>query len=98
MSNKAITFTLRRADQTDAAELARLAQRDSAPAPTGEVLLVESDGEIRAALELASGQVVADPFAPTSEHVALLRARARQLSAAPRRRLRLVARTPALSG
>jgi hypothetical protein len=55
------------------------------------VLLGEVGGELRAALSLADGAVVADPFHHTVALVELLRARAKQLSGVtPRRRFRRV--------
>jgi hypothetical protein len=57
------------------------------------VLLAEVDGEPRAALSLADGTVVADPFHHTLYLVALLEARAGQLTESRgRRRGRLGAR------
>jgi hypothetical protein len=81
--------TLRFAFPDDVESLARLAALDSADPPVGTVLLAEVEGELHAALSLADGRVVADPFQPTAELLELLRARARQLSragASPRRR------------
>jgi hypothetical protein len=74
--------TLRIGSLADQRPLARLAELDSA-APLGQpVLLAEVEGELRAALALSGGAVVADPFYPTADLVDLLRARARQLEAA----------------
>jgi hypothetical protein len=62
-----------RADQaTDRAALRRVAQRDSRPIPRGELLVAEVDGEIQAAIALATGEVIADPFRPTAELVRML--------------------------
>jgi hypothetical protein len=47
------------------------------------VLLAEVDGQLRAAVALADGTLVADPFHPTTDLVGLLRERARQLGATP---------------
>lgn len=85
---------LRPARPEDAAALVRLAALDSACPPAGDVLLAEHGGVARAALELATGRVIADPFHPTTDLVALLRARAEMLrrservGMSPRRLLR----------
>ena len=44
------------------------------------------DGEIRAAVAVESGRAIADPFRPTADLVALLRARAAQIRRRRRRR------------
>jgi hypothetical protein len=69
-------FTIRRADLADLAALDRLAAVDSAPAPTGDVLVAEVAGELWAALEIDSGAAIADPFRPSGELVELLRVHA----------------------
>ncbi len=73
------SLTVRRAGAQDAAQLLRLAALDSADVPTGDVLLAESSGQLLAALSLADGHVVADPFEHTAEMVDVLRLRAAQL-------------------
>jgi len=77
------TFTIRPAHPDEAAALADLALLDSSPALTGPVLVAEDDGAVVAAVELAGGRLVADPFHATVAAQALLRARAAQLR--PRR-------------
>jgi hypothetical protein len=72
--------TLRFGFPDDAEAIARLAALDSAELPPPPILLADVDGELSAALSLADGTVVADPFRPTAELVELLRARARQLT------------------
>ena len=67
-------------DEHDGAALRRLAQRDTAPVPSGLVLGATVDGQLTAALSLTTGAEVADPFAPSSEIRALLVDRAAQLS------------------
>jgi len=81
------TLTIRMAVSADAAALGRLAEVDSAPPPRPVPMLVaEVGGELRAALPLDGGRVIADPFEWTAELIAMLVARARQLEApAPRR-------------
>jgi hypothetical protein len=80
-------FTIRRADLADLAALDRLAALDSKSAPTGDVLVAEVGGELWAALELASGRAIADPFRPSGELVELLRMQARAAAPAARRSL-----------
>ena len=87
-------LVIRAATAADRMALLRLAQRDSAAAPSGTVLIAESRGEIHAALELDGGRAIADPFRPTADLVALLRARAAGTGEPARRPQRLVARTP----
>lgn len=83
----ALPLTLRFAAPDDARAVDRLAALDSRDVPPGRLLLAEQDGELVAALSLASGAAIADPFRLTADVVALLRARAAQLEA-PRRGLR----------
>src|SRR5205807_9091412 len=73
------SVTLRFGSPADAKALARLAELDSSTAPAHPVLLAEVDGQLLAALALADGRVVADPFHATADLIDLLRARARQL-------------------
>jgi hypothetical protein len=67
----------------------RLAELDSQRPLIGPALVGEIDGRPAAAISLTDGRVVADPFQPTANLVALLRMRARGLRAHER--------TPALS-
>ena len=76
--------TVRHAHASDAAAIASLAALDSARTPEMPLLVAESDARIIAALPLGSGRPIADPFAPTSELVDLLRLREAQLRAAER--------------
>ena len=69
-------LVLRSATTADAAALERLAALDSASPLTGEVLLARAGDDVRAALSLDTGCVVADPFYPSADLVALLRAAA----------------------
>jgi hypothetical protein len=71
--------TVRLAAAADSPALNRLAQLDSASAPSHPILLAELSGQPVAAVSLADGVVIADPFVPTAEVVALLKLRARQL-------------------
>jgi hypothetical protein len=71
------SITIRTAYADDQTALARLAALDSAAgAPATPVLIAEVDDELRAALSLADGSVIADPFFPTQHLVRLLRAHA----------------------
>lgn len=76
-------LAIRQATADDAAELARLAALDSRPVPVGDVLLAFVDGTPVAAVELATGAVVADPFTPTADLVDLLHLRASRLGDTP---------------
>jgi hypothetical protein len=76
-------ITLRYGFPDDAAAIGRLAALDSAEIPSAPLLVAEVGGELRAALSLADGRVIADPFYPTLAVVALLRERGRQLTAIP---------------
>jgi hypothetical protein len=70
---------IRPAAGADREALITLAAFDCAPRLAGDVLIAEVAGEIRAALELASGRLIADPFRPTEELQELLVLRARTL-------------------
>ena len=77
----------------------RLAELDSQRPLTGPALVGEIDGRPAAAISLDDGRVVADPFQHTAQLVALLRMRARALTAAGREpsvreRLRAAVRIP----
>jgi hypothetical protein len=69
--------TLRPAGSEDARTLSELAQLDSARPLSGSVLLAETETGPLAALELATGRAIADPFRRSSESVGLLRTFAR---------------------
>jgi hypothetical protein len=91
------TITIRPAYADDQASLSRLAALDSAAGvPTGPLLLAEVDEQLRAALSLADGSVIADPFFATLDLVALLRTRATAIAGpgAARRRARARAHLP----
>jgi hypothetical protein len=74
-----MALRIRQADPVDEAAIARLAQLDSAEAPSGQVLVAETGDDLVAALPIGGGRPVADPFRRTAEAVELLRLRARQL-------------------
>jgi hypothetical protein len=71
--------TIRVAGPADDEALARLAELDSRPAPGGYVLVAEVGGELRAAVSVAGGETVADPFHPTAALTSLLALRVSQL-------------------
>jgi hypothetical protein len=77
--------TLHLASATDGAALDRLAQLDSRPLPPGPHLLGERDGRIVAAISLATGELVADPFRRTAELCELLRCHAGGMRIGPER-------------
>lgn len=58
---------LRLAGATDRAELERLAILDERPLPPAPHLIARCDGELTAALSLATGELIADPFRRTAE-------------------------------
>jgi hypothetical protein len=70
---------IRPASQADAGEIARLSELDESVLPHGEQLLGLLEGRVVAALDVASGSAIADPFAPTVGVVKLLELRAAQM-------------------
>ena len=66
-------ITIREATGADAFALRRLAALDDRPALSGVALVAEEQGELRAAIDLDSGRVIANPFAPTADLVDMLR-------------------------
>lgn len=90
-------MTLRLADGRDEAALEGLAQLDSRSLPPGPHLVAERGGWIEAAISLATGGLVADPFLRTAELCELLRCHAGDLRVAPRREpAALLSRRPRL--
>jgi hypothetical protein len=81
-------ITIRPGYAADDAALIRLASLDSAAVPAQPLLVAEVDGELSAALSLRDGASIADPFRPTAEIVALLRAHAATAERTPQRRRR----------
>jgi hypothetical protein len=72
--------SLRVSSVDDAGALAHLAELDSRRMPPGPMLLAEVDNHVRAAVSLADGSVLADPFYTTKDTIRLLRKRAKKLS------------------
>jgi hypothetical protein len=85
------SLTIRAAYAGDTTALFRLATLDSAGVPNSPLLLAEVDGELRAALSLSDGSVIADPFYPTLGLLELLHTHAATTAPAraPRRGYRL---------
>jgi hypothetical protein len=79
-------ITIRRLGPDDAADVTHLAQRDSTRAPSGGLLGADLDGSLVAAISVATGQVIADPFRRTAEITDVLRLRAAQIGEPARRR------------
>ena len=71
-------ITIRHSNESDQLALARLAALDDRPAFHHEAILGFVEGELKAAVALPNGAVIADPFAHTAELVELLRMRAAQ--------------------
>lgn len=81
-------ITIRRLGEADAPSAARLADLDSARLPEGELLGIEVEGKLLAAVSLGGGESIADPFSRTAEVRALLELRAAQLRRRQSRRAR----------
>jgi hypothetical protein len=80
------SLIIREAQPTDAAALQRLAELDSGRVPRGRLIVAEAEGQIQAAVPLAGGPAIADPFRSTAAIVSLLGLRAAQLRGLARRR------------
>jgi len=80
--------TLRRYSTDDHDPLARLAAVDSSTPPGQPVVVAEVGGELRAALSLNDGSLVADPFHLAGGVADRVRACARQLDVQPETRAR----------
>lgn len=74
-------ITIRVAYPADGPALLKLAQLDSSALPVEPLLVAEAAGRPRAALSLADGRSIADPFFPTDILLALLHVHAAQLGA-----------------
>lgn len=72
-------YTVRLAEPSDGTTLRRLAALDSSRVPAGVLLVGEISGSIQAAVSLAGGRPIANPFVRTAELVTLLELRAEQL-------------------
>lgn len=87
--NHGASVTMRRANIRDDAALERLAQLEGRAIPAEPVLVAEVDGRVLAAVSIADGEAIADPFAPTRHLVEMLRAHAHPLTAPVGRRFGL---------
>lgn len=72
-------ITIREARNSDASALRRLAELDSARVPAGRTLIAEHDGEPVAALAVAGGGAIANPFRFTAATVRMLELHVLQL-------------------
>jgi hypothetical protein len=89
MNSLMSSITIRPGYADDERALFRLAALDSAAGvPAAPLLVAEVDGELSAALSLHDGSVIADPFRPTADIVALLRAHVAAVTPARRKRPR----------
>jgi hypothetical protein len=80
-------YVIRKATIDDVAALERLAALDGQKPLAGDALIGEMDGSPAAAISLADGRIVADPFKRTAHLVPLLTMRRRALQALVRRPL-----------
>jgi hypothetical protein len=69
-------ITIRRSTKADIPRIEQLAELDSRRRPAGNVLLAFVDHELRAAVDVDAGDVLADPFHHTADLVELLWMRA----------------------
>jgi hypothetical protein len=72
-------FIVRLAEPDDESVLNRLAALDSCRLPDGPLLVGEMGGGIQAAVPIAGGRAIANPFVRTAELVTMLELRAQQL-------------------
>ena len=86
------SISIRPAVQDDYVALWSLAALDSSVVPVAPLLVAEEDGSVVAAISLASGEAIADPFRRTAGAVALLRLRASQYAGEPSERRGLLGR------
>lgn len=91
------TLVIRAATIDDEPSLEILAELDSAEPLHAPLLIAEMDAQPVAALSMADGDTIANPFRPTADVVTLLRLRANQLRpvAVPGTGRRLFRRAPA---
>jgi len=78
LANPQRAVTLRHYSAEDHGPLARLAALDSSKPPSQPLVVAEVGGELRAALSLNDGSLVADPFQLTEGVAELLRAYVQQ--------------------
>jgi hypothetical protein len=75
------TITVRVTDRAEEPAIERLGALSERPIPSGRYLVAEVDGQVWAALPLAGGEPIGDPFLPALEVKELLSLRAAQLEA-----------------
>jgi hypothetical protein len=73
-------ITIRALGEEDRESVVRLAQLDTAPTPEGGLLGAVVDGRLVAAVSLADGHSVANPFVSSEHARSVLMRRARQLT------------------
>ncbi|HEY2600107.1 MAG TPA: hypothetical protein VGI67_01030 [Thermoleophilaceae bacterium] len=74
-------MTVRLAEPADEAVLRTIAALDSRRYPAGQLLVGELNGSLQAAVPIAGGCAIANPFVRTAELVTMLELRAAQLRA-----------------
>jgi hypothetical protein len=74
------SITIRPARLADADAVRRVAQRDSRGVPDGDLLIAAVGTEVRAAISVQGGEVIADPFRRTDELVRMLALRRSQMA------------------
>src|SRR5688500_3903052 len=77
-------ITIRAARAEDMGELARVASRDTHELPGGRLLVAKVGSDVRAAISIDDGTIIADPFHRTAELVAMLKIRAAAVPGARR--------------
>jgi hypothetical protein len=82
-------LTIRTATAADTAALTRLAALDSSEIPAGPIFVAEQDDRLIAAVSARDGSAIADPFTRSADAVEILRRRAKQVTARPRRQFAL---------
>jgi hypothetical protein len=71
-------ITMRFSTDADRNDILELAELDGHPAPEGEAVLAEVNGRLWAAVGVADGVAISDPFVPAGDVLDLLRLRADQ--------------------
>jgi hypothetical protein len=72
MNSPTLPVTVRPAYPDDDRALRRLAQLDSSLVPAEPLLVAEVNGELRVAVSVSDGAVIADPFAATAHLVRMV--------------------------
>lgn len=91
-------LTIREAGIADGDSLRRLAELDSARVPSAPVLVAEVGGQLRAAISIADGNVVADPFHHTQEVTDMIRIHAHAAGVVHGRQQRPAPSAPSIPG